>query len=1155
MPVENTTAATSRGSETEYWQSIDQWMDSTQFKALMQNEFPEDAAEWLDPVGRRQFLTLMGASVALAGAVGCNPSLKPMSRQKVIPYVRQPDQMLPGVPLFFATTYPGVGGVSQGLVVKQTEGRPIKVEGNPNHPSSLGGTDLISQGTVLGLYDPDRSKDIKKQGTQYGYDKFLEAIKDALAKQQPKQGEGVRFLTDPVTSPTLATQIDEFLKRYPKAKWVQYEPAGRDAAKKAALAAFGKPVNTVYKLDKALVALSLDCDFLSASGPGNVRNARDFMANRKVREVAESIQRGEGIPLEQMNRLYAVESMLTCTGGVADHRLPVPPSQVEAFTRALAAKLGVAGVTAPQLPETAAKWVEPVAADLLAHKGRAVVLPGDTQPPAVHLLAHAINEKLGAVGTTLVYTDPLEAHPADNLAEFAALTREIAAGKVELLFILNVNPAYDSPADLDFAKVLADMPGTKVHLGLYEDETATTGQATWHVNAAHYLETWGDARAHDGTVAIQQPLIAPLSGGKSPLDLFALLLESGTNDPMDVVSATWRKHFDEKVKATDVGKATDFDGWWSKVLQTGVVPGTAFAPVTVSAVKLDALASDKAFAAAKPAGGLEVQFRPDLTLWDGRYANIGWLQELPKPLTKLTWDNAAVMSPATATKLGVTNGFDMSGGEHGHTLADVVSVTVGGRKLNKIAAFILPGHADDAVTLHLGFGRTRAGKVGNNRGFNTYPLRTTAAYWSAPAEVAKVPGESYPLACTQGQYLMEGRRPARSATAAEFAADREFAQVPAASAAEYKEIRANTPGTVEDYARLGRKHPYALPAAHGEAGHVHTEGDDHDAGHAEHDHDKRIIPLSLYSPNPFPVYGGVGDPNGPYAADTSNNYRRWGMVIDLGACTGCTACSIACVSEVNTPVVGKDQVMRGRAMHWLRIDRYFSIPGDGVNSDELGGRIGEKATGPAERARKVQLSDRIRAHFQPVLCQQCEKAPCEVVCPVGATVHSADGLNDMVYNRCVGTRYCSNNCPYKVRRFNFIQYADYNTESLKLVNNPEVTVRTRGVMEKCTYCTQRIRNAEMEAEREWKQRRESGKYDAARGRPRIMDGEVITACQAACPTGAITFGDINDDTSAVLRAKAEVHNYGLLAELNTSPRTSYLAAIRNPNPAMPKGVS
>ena len=1124
--------------QSQQWQSVDEWMDSTQFEALVKNEFPEDASEWLDPVSRRRFLTLMGASVALAGAVGCNPSVRPAYRRPVVPYVKQPEQQLPGIPLFFATAYAGQSGYGNGVIVKQQEGRPIKVEGNPNHPASLGGTNLISQATVLSLYDPDRSRNISKRGVEATFESFLEETRGALVNQRANQGERLRFLTEPTTSPTLIALMDEVQKRFPKMKWVQYEPVNRDAARRASVAAFGKPVNAVYSLNKAKVVLSLDCDFLSAAGVGHVRYARDFVAGRKPREVKQSIERGEGVAVENLNRLYVVESMVTPTGGSADHRLALPPSQVEDFARALAIRLGVTGITAPALSATAAAWVNPLAEDLLAHKGAVAILAGDTQPAAVHLIAHALNEKLGAFGQTVMLIDPVEPRPADGLAEFVALTKEVAEQKVDLLFVFGCNPVYDAPTDLDFGGKLAAMTGTKVHLGEHYDETAADGLCTWHVNAAHYLETWGDVRAYDGTASVQQPLIAPMHNGKTPAEILSLLLELGTSDALDMVRNTWKKFH------TDTVKTGDFDAWWDQCVRDGVVPKTAFAPVAATAVKLDAL-NDKSFATPSPKGGIEIQFRPDLTLWDGRLANNGWLQELPKPVTNTAWDNAAMMSPALAEKLKVGTGFDMSGGEHGHTVADVVNITLDGRKL-RVPVFILPGHADNAITLHLGYGRKRAGKVGDLRGFNSYLLRSTVAMSSlGGAEVVPTGDSRYPIACTQGQYLMESRRPARMATAAQFTKDPEFAQIPPSSAAEYKELRQLTPGTVENLAFLGQKHPYDPLAGHATDDHAHGgHGDDKGAGQPEHGgehkgHDSRVIPLSLYPKYPTQVNG----------QEAVKAYRRWGLVVDLSACVGCNTCSIACVAENNTPVVGKDQVLRGRAMHWMRIDRYFSIPNGDINGDEFG--ASDKS--PTERLEASKRSSDIKVHFQPLLCQQCEKAPCEVVCPVGATVHSADGLNDMVYNRCVGTRYCSNNCPYKVRRFNFLQYTDYSYGSLSLVNNPEVTVRTRGVMEKCTYCVARIRNAEMETEREFDKRKAAGKVDKF-GRPKIMDGEIVTACQAACPTAAITFGDINDDDSAVLRAKAERHNYGLLAEQNTSPRTSYLAAIRNVNPAMPKGV-
>ena len=853
---------------------VEKLVESDEFKRMIRDEFPEDAAEWLDPVSRRQFVKLMGASVALAGAVGCNPSLKPMSRQKVLPYVKQPDEILPGIPLFFATSYPGYSGVSQGLLVKQTEGRPIKVEGNPDHPGSLGGTDLISQGTVLGLYDPDRSRGCVKLGTPYGFDKFLDEAKQLLDAQKPTQGAGIRFLTEPTTSPTLSGLIEEFLKRYPKAKWIQYEPVGRDAMRRGNLAAFGKHVNPVYKLDKAQVVLSLDCDFLSAAGVGYVRYSRDFMANRKVREVPQSIERGEGIPLEKMNRLYVIESMVTSTGAVADHRLPLAPSKLEDLARALAVKLGVAGVTVPAISEESKRWIDAAADDLVAHKGAALVLAGDTQPAAVHLIAHAINEKLGSFGKTVVFTEPLEPRPADGLAEVVALADDLANDKVELLFVMGVNPVYDAPTNLEFGRRMAESKATKIHLGLYVDETAADGQCTWHVNAAHYLETWGDARAYDGTVAIQQPLIQSLFNGKSPYDVFASLLDRLTNDPLDLVQTTWKNYFDKTVKKGD------FQTWWEEVVRKGVIPGTALPAVTVSAVNLEKL-NDKNFITPAPKGGVEVQFRPDLTLWDGRFANNGWLQELPKPITTLAWDCAAIVSPAFAEKIGATTRFSYTGGEHGHTIADVASVELDGRKLNKIPVLILPGHADNCVTLHLGHGRDprRSGKVsGSNPSFNTYLLRTTTAYWTLGGAAVALTGEEYPLAVIQGHTAMEGRRPARHATVEQFKKEHEFAQIPVASAGEYKIIRSQTPGTPEDMERLKLGNPYEVHHAghdHGHADEGHSEGEHHGAGTAA-DHDPRIIPLSLFPDYPTPYKG----------QQATISYRRWGLTIDLGACTG-----------------------------------------------------------------------------------------------------------------------------------------------------------------------------------------------------------------------------------------------------------------------------
>ena len=1173
MPAEPTAPAPAARTEPELFQSVEQWMDSAKFQELMRDEFPEDADSWLDPVSRRNFLALSAASVALAG--GCNPSLRPASQRQVVPYVDQPDELTPGVPLFFATAMPQQGGVGLGLLVKSREGRPIKCEGNPNHPGSLGSIELQALAAPLTLHDPDRSSNVTLGGNGSTFEKAVVAIKNELTAS--KDGTGVVFLTEPTTSPTVQRLMGDMLKAYPKARWARYEPVGRANETAALAAAFEKPANLYYKFDAADVILSLDADFLT-TGPGAVRYARDFGARRKVRliEAAEAFHRESDEKAKaagrephfhppkhsklldraaaKMNRLYVVEGALTSTGAAADHRLPLKPSQVEGFARALAARLGVPNAAAPaDLSETAKKWVEEVAKDMEARKGKAVVITGEHQSAATHLLALAVNEKLGAFGQTVAFSAPLDSGPANF--DLKALGAEMNAGKVNTLFLVGVNPVYDAPADLRFADAMEKVK-TKIHHGLYVDETALP-HCTWHIPAAHFLESWGDVRGYDGTASVIQPLIAPMRNGKSVIELLASLLNTGEQDPLAAVKATWQPFFDTKLdaKLKDQYKAATypsptFERYWEVTLRDGVLAGTAEAAAP-GAVKADKI-GDKALSVAA-VKELEIQFRPDPALFDGRQANNGWLQELPKPITNLTWDNAAMVSPATAERLNFQQSFAWTAGERGRTETDMAELTVMGRKI-RVAVHIVPAMADDVVVLHLGFGRDRAGRVAspddktNTPGFNAYKLRGTDAVWTAPAELKRL-NERYFLAVAGAYSAMESRRPVRHATLEQFKAEEVFAQVPGITPGEYKDLRALTPGTVENFnmleelrktrrnAEAGQpyKHPYDY--------HHEGEEEEGEGGHAHGHHDKRLKPLSLYVSNPITVDG----------QDANIGYRRWAMTIDLGSCIGCSACTMACVAENNIPVIGKGEVSRGRAMHWIRIDRYFSIPTGEVLEDKLGG---EKVS-PAERKERIKDSAAIRVHVQPVPCQHCEKAPCEVVCPVGATVHSADGLNDMVYNRCVGTRYCSNNCPYKVRRFNFLQYSDYTTDGMKLVNNPEVTVRTRGVMEKCTYCVQRIRAAVIEAEREWDKKKPDGsrlRESDATGRPKVYDGEILTACQQACPTQAITFGDLNDPQSAVLKTKAEPHNYGLLAEINTMPRTSYLAAVRNPNPNMPQGA-
>ena len=686
-----------------------------------------------------------------------------------------------------------------------------------------------------------------------------------------------------------------------------------------------------------------------------------------------------------------------------------------------------------------------IAKDLNAHRGASVIIAGDAQPPLVHAVAHALNDALGNVGRTVKYITPVEVTPRDQFADLKALANDMSAGHVEMLMILGGNPVYDAPADLDFATQLQHVP-RRVHLGLYQDETAA--QCDWHLPQAHFLEAWGDARAFDGTASIQQPLIAPLYNGLSPIEVLSALFEPAGSPGYEIVRTYWRRHWPQ------ANGTADFEAGWSRTLHDGVVAGSAAQPRTSVAVSANWV-SNAALPTAVP-GTLEVVFQPDPTVYDGRFANNGWLQELPKPITKLTWDNAALISPSLAEALNITQSVGINGGEHGQGITSLVELELGDRTL-RAAAWIVPGHAEDSVTLHLGYGRTAAGQSGNGAGFNAYVLRTTSAPWFAPDVKIRKLDESYTLACTQVHHSMQGRDPVRSFTYVEFAKD---PNVLANSLSE--EHREEQSRLVPDS---------SIPEKNSS------------------ETDPRMQPLTLY-----PGY------------DYSAPKNKWGMAIDLSSCTGCNGCVVACQAENNIPVVGKTEVTRGREMHWLRIDRYYE------------GHTENPTT-----------------YFQPVPCMHCENAPCELVCPVGATVHSADGLNDMVYNRCVGTRYCSNNCPYKVRRFNFLEFADFHTESLKLGRNPNVTVRSRGVMEKCTYCVQRIRAAQIDSE--------------VSGKP-LVDGDVVTACQAACPSQAIIFGDMNDPNSRVSKMKAEPLNYGLLAELNTRPRTTYLAALRNPNPEL-----
>jgi len=969
----------------EYWRSLEELAETADFQDLLRHEFPQGADIWEATLSRRGFLKVMGASMAMAGLTGC--AFSP-PEEKIVPYVKKPEAMVPGIPLFFATAMP-LGGYATGILVRSNEGRPTKVEGNPDHPASLGATDVYAQASILSLYDPDRSQGVLKDGQPSKWEDFVGALNGVLATQRGKGGAGLRILTETVTSPTLIAQIQTLLQQFPQAKWYQYEPGGGDGARVGAQQAFGQPVNTIYNFDQANIVVSLDSNFM-LTAPGRVRYARQFMAGRLVRDGRK-----------QMSRLYAVESTPSITGAQADHRLPLKASQIETFARALAQALGVnAGSQSAAPASVPADWLPGLVKDLQANRGKSIVIAGEDQPAAVHALAHAINATLGNAGTSVIYTAPAEANPSDQLAGLRELTGDMAGGKVEVLLMLDSNPAYSTLVDLDFAGALAKV-GFRAHLGTHADETAAL--STWHIPAAHYLESWGDARAFDGSVSLIQPLIAPIWGGKTVHDLLAALLGQTTNG-YDAVRAYWQN----QQKLT--GDA--FETFWRTNLNKGIIAGTALPAATVT-LKPDFLNSQLPIPNAE---GLELTFRLDPSIWDGRFANNGWLQELPKPLTTLTWDNVAMVSPKLAEQQILQNG-------------DVIELSYKGRKLSA-PVWIMPGQPDESIAITLGYGRSKAGSVGDGAGFNAYALRTAdAPNFGGGLSISKV-GDGFILANTQKHYALEGRDLIRHATLEEFLQNPSFAHEGAES--------------------------------HGPQ-------------------------PSLY-------------PDFPY------NGSKWGMVIDTQACISCNACVIACQSENNIAVVGKDQVSRSREMHWLKIDTYFE--GDLANPATL---------------------------FQPRMCMHCENAPCEVVCPVQATVHDHEGLNSMVYNRCVGTRYCSNNCPYKVRRYNFLQYSKNDIPLIELSYNPEVTVRNRGVMEKCTYCVQRISVARIASDHD--------------NRP-IADGEVITACQQACPTNAIVFGDLNIASSQVAQLKAQELSYGLLEELNTKPRTSYMPRVRNPNHAI-----
>ncbi len=1015
----------------KFWRSLDELAQTESFRDMIFREFPRHATEWTDDVSRRNFLQLAGASLALAGLTGCTRQ----PQERIVSYVEKPEELVPGKPLFFASAV-SRGGYSTGVLVESHMGRPTKVEGNPQHPASLGATDVQAQAEVLGLYDPDRSASVRNLGRESTWTAFSAAFASELVAQEALRGEGIRILTESVTSPTLAAQLAKVQERFPEARWHQFEPAGRDAAREGAQLAFGSAAEFSYDIAQADVIVTLDADLLG-EGPAHLRYSREFTARRRAVDAAQSVE---------PNRLYAIESTPTNTGTLADHRLSVRTSEVHGFALALAARLGVAGAAAPaSLDDKVTKMVDAVAQDLQAHAGRSLVAAGEYTSPELVALVLAINSALSNLGSTVKVTEPVAVPPGEN-ASLRALVEDLNAGKVDVLVVLDSNPVYSAPADLGFEAAI-QKARLRVHWGLYQDETADYCQ--WHVNAAHFLEGWSDGRAYDGTISVVQPLIEPLYEGRTVHEIVGLLSGDLGFNAYELIEKYWQENW------AAWGGEGDPAAGFRRLLHDGLLPGSELPArsVAIDAAGVGA-AAQKLAEQAGSATELELVLRPDPSLFDGRYANLGWLQELPRPLTKLTWDNALLISPATVKALGLQG--EMPGvpllpkqltGDEAElwSLIDatgkMVRITIGEQALD-VPLWVQPGQADGVLTLHLGHGRRKAGRVGNGSGFDAYALRNHETPWYAPSVSLEPTGDRFELASTQLHHNIpveseeaEKRHMVRTATFEEFRADPEV-------------------------------------IAH--------------MGHGD-----------LANETIYPGW------------DYSEGYA-WGMVIDLNACTGCNACVVACQAENNIPIVGKQEVINGREMHWIRVDRYFH--GEDLSNLEV--------------------------HNQPVTCMHCEQAPCELVCPVAATVHSDEGLNDMVYNRCVGTRYCSNNCPYKVRRFNWFYFNGRHPNSAKsaeLQRNPDVTVRTRGVMEKCTYCVQRINESKIQAKLEDR---------------KVRDGEIKTACQQVCPSDAIAFGDINDAEARVSQWKGSPLNYGMLSELGTRPRTTYLAKLRNPNPML-----
>lgn len=1003
-----------------YWKSLGELARNEEYEKYVEREFPENATELKDPVSRRSFLRVMGASIALAGFAACR---RPV--QKILPYSDQPEEIIPGNPLYYASAMPFQDALT-GLVVENHEGRPQKIEGNELHPASGGTTSKFMQAAILGMYDPDRSRFVRRDGERSSVSAFAKFCAEHFSDTD----RNIAFISEASSSPTYNRLRDQALDQFTNAQWVSYEPFGEDNALEGTNQAFGQRLRTVNHFDEASVIVALDDNFLSpAETPNSVENTQQFTEGRRIYS-----------PEEELSRLYVVESTYTLTGSNADHRLRIKSSEIGLFIYALAAELSnsideLSAFSGYSNKFSDHEWIPVLAEELLDNRGEAILTVGREHQPELHATVAAMNSALGNAGQSVTYHEVPFIRDQNNRTVFADLIEDLDNGNIDTVVMVGTNPVFTAPADLDFIGALENAEQV-IHLSDYYDETSKL--SNWHINRSHFLETWSDGYSYSGTRSIIQPQIEPLFSGVSGIEFLHIVLNGQPAQGYDLVQETWRSFY-----------SSDFTRQWEQALHDGLAEVETFPSVSAS-LSNDFNTQAGEFTADTPSiEGRELVIRPDPTIFDGRFANNGWLQELPKPMTKITWDNVALMSKKTADELGV----EAAG--VGKEKVEIVAITVEDTQI-EIPAWVQPGHADDSITVTVGYGRAGVGRVANQAGVDTYPLRTTERMLYAADISIENTGKAYEIACTQDHQSMEGRSLLRHATLQEYREDPDFSTYAAAYEAE-------------------------LP------GLAYAEEQGHDA--------------------PLTIFDAITKEDYPDAEP------QWGMAIDLNTCIGCGTCTIACQAENNIPVVGKREVSRGREMHWIRVDRYF----DGDVNDP-------------------------NALHQPVPCMHCELAPCEQVCPVAATTHSDDGINQMTYNRCIGTRYCENNCPYKVRRFNFFNYSEEfltqgdDPEIIQMAMNPEVTVRFRGVMEKCTYCVQRVNRAKIEIDT---------RTDGATMKPE--DGAVETACQQACPANAIHFGDLTNPDSTVVETKENNRNYLLLEELNTRPRTSYLAKIRNSN--------